>query len=78
LVENNAAGGSMVVMDVATGEVLAMVNLPTYNPNSVTGINPSARRNRAVTDLVEPGSTMKPLTVATALTAGVVTKDTVI
>lgn len=78
LVENKAAGGSMVVMDVATGEVLAMVNLPTYNPNSVTGINPSARRNRAVTDLVEPGSTMKPLTVATALTAGVVTKDTII
>lgn len=68
----------MVVMDVATGEILAMVNLPTYNPNAVTGINPSARRNRAVTDLVEPGSTMKPLTVATALSAGVVTKDTII
>ncbi|WP_434212989.1 peptidoglycan D,D-transpeptidase FtsI family protein [[Pseudomonas] boreopolis] len=78
LVENNAAGGSMVIMDVATGEVLAMVNLPTYNPNAVTGINPSARRNRAVTDLVEPGSTMKPLTIATALQAGVVTPDTII
>jgi len=78
LVENKAAGGSMVVMDVATGEVLAMVNLPTYNPNSVTGINPDARRNRAVTDLVEPGSTMKPLTIATALQAGVVTPNTTI
>jgi len=78
LVENKAAGGSMVVMDVATGEVLAMVNLPTYNPNAVTGINPSARRNRAVTDLVEPGSTMKPLTIATALQAGVVTPNTII
>ncbi|HEY9253413.1 MAG TPA: penicillin-binding transpeptidase domain-containing protein [Stenotrophomonas sp.] len=78
LVENKAAGGSMVVMDVATGEVLAMVNLPTYNPNAVTGINPDARRNRAVTDLVEPGSTMKPLTVATALQAGVVTPNTTI
>ncbi|MFT4248461.1 MAG: penicillin-binding protein 2 [Pseudomonas sp.] len=78
LVENNAAGGSMVVMDVATGEILAMVNLPTYNPNAVSGINPSARRNRALTDLVEPGSTMKPLTIATALQAGVVTPNTII
>jgi len=78
LVENKAAGGSMVVMDVATGEVLAMVNLPTYNPNAVTGLNPSARRNRAVTDVYEPGSTMKPLTVATALQAGVVTPNTTI
>jgi len=78
LVENKAAGGSMVVMDVATGEVLAMVNLPTYNPNAVSGINPSARRNRAVTDVYEPGSTMKPLTVATALQAGVVTPNTTI
>jgi cell division protein FtsI (penicillin-binding protein 3) len=78
LVLNNAAGGSMVVMDVATGEILAMVNLPTYNPNAVTGINPAARRNRAVTDLVEPGSTMKPLTIATALQAGVVTPNTII
>ena len=78
LVENNAAGGSIVVMDVATGEILAMVNLPTYNPNAVTGVNPSARRNRAVTDLVEPGSTMKPLTISTALQAGVVTPTTLI
>lgn len=78
IVENQAAGGSIVVMDVNNGEILAMVNLPTYNPNAVNGINSSARRNRAVTDLVEPGSTMKPLTVATALQAGVVTPDTVI
>ncbi len=78
LIANKAAGGSMVIMDVATGEVLAMVNLPTYNPNSLAGAIPDTRRNRAVTDLVEPGSTMKPLTIATALQAGVVTKDTVI
>ncbi len=78
LVANKAAGGSMVIMDVTTGEILAMVNLPTYNPNSLTGALPDARRNRAVTDLVEPGSTMKPLTIATALQAGAVTKDTVI
>ena len=75
---NKAAGGSMVIMDVTTGEILAMVNLPTYNPNSLNGAVPDTRRNRAVTDLVEPGSTMKPLTIATALQAGVVTKDTII
>lgn len=78
VVANKAAGGSMVIMDVATGEVLAMVNLPTYNPNSLAGVGAEARRNRAVTDLVEPGSTMKPLTIASALQAGVVTKSTVI
>jgi cell division protein FtsI (penicillin-binding protein 3) len=75
---NKAAGGSIVVMDVATGEVLAMANLPTYNPNAVSGAAPDTRRNRAVTDLVEPGSTMKPLTIATALQNHVVTPDTVI
>ena len=75
--ENKAAGGSVVVLDVATGEVLAMANLPTYNPNAVANATPDTRRNRAVTDLVEPGSTMKPITVASALQAGVVTPDTV-
>lgn len=78
VVENKAAGGSIVIMDVATGEVLAMANLPTYNPNAISGATPDTRRNRAVTDLVEPGSTMKPLTVATALQNHVVTPDTVI
>jgi len=78
LIENKAAGGSMVIMDVATGEILAMVNLPTYNPNAVGGAAPDTRRNRAVTDLVEPGSTMKPLTIASALQSGVVTKDTTV
>lgn len=78
LIANKAAGGSMVIMDVATGEVLAMVNLPTYNPNAVGGAAPDTRRNRAVTDLVEPGSTMKPLTIASALQSGVVTKDTTV
>jgi len=75
---NEAAGGSIVIMDVATGEIMAMANLPTYNPNSVSGATPDARRNRAVTDLVEPGSTMKPLTIATALQNRVVTPDTII
>ena len=78
LIANKAAAGSMVIMDVATGEILAMVNLPTYNPNAVGGTAPDTRRNRAVTDLVEPGSTMKPLTIASALQSGVVTKDTTV
>ncbi|WP_454833004.1 peptidoglycan D,D-transpeptidase FtsI family protein [Pseudoxanthomonas wuyuanensis] len=76
LLANDASSGSIVMLDVATGEVLAMVNLPTYNPNAVESGKPDARRNRAVTDVVEPGSTMKPLTVASALKAGVVTPTT--
>lgn len=76
LATHKASSGSAVVLDVATGEILAMVNLPSYNPNAVTGHNPDARRNRAVTDLVEPGSTMKPITVAAALTAGTARLDT--
>lgn len=71
-----AASGSVVVLDVATGEVLAMVNLPSYNPNAVGGGSQDAHRNRAVTDLIEPGSTMKPITVAAALSAGKVTPGT--
>ena len=70
--EHKAAAGSVVVLDVATGEVLAMVNLPSYNPNSLGGGNADARRNRAVTDLLEPGSTMKPVTIAAALEKGVI------
>ena len=68
LVAHKASSGSVVVLDVATGEVLAMVNLPSYNPNAVGGGKPDTHRNRAVTDLVEPGSTMKPITAAAALT----------
>ena len=68
-----ASSGSAVVLDVATGEVLAMVNLPTFNPNAVGTSQRDAHRNRAVTDLFEPGSTMKPLTVAAGLEAGVIT-----
>jgi len=71
--EFDASSGSAVVIDVATGEVLAMVNLPTFNPNAVGTSARDAHRNRAVTDLFEPGSTMKPLTVAAGLEAGVIT-----
>ena len=76
IVETGASSGSAVVLDVATGEVLAMVNLPTFNPNAVGTSPRDAHRNRAVTDLMEPGSTMKPITVAAALEAGVITPTT--
>ena len=76
LLRTGASSGSAVVLDVATGEVLAMANLPSYNPNAVGMGNPDTHRNRAVTDVIEPGSTMKPLTVAAGLEAGVITPTT--
>ncbi len=76
IAETGASSGSAVVLDVHTGEVLAMANLPTFNPNSVGSAPSDAHRNRAVTDLLEPGSTMKPLTVAAALEAGVIAPET--
>ncbi|UXY15589.1 penicillin-binding protein 2 [Chitiniphilus purpureus] len=75
---NKALGGGIVVLDARTGEVLALANVPSYNPNSRTRIDPARRRNRAVTDLYEPGSTMKPITVAAALESGKFTPSTVI
>lgn len=74
--ETGASSGSAVVLDVQTGEVLAMANFPTFNPNAVGTSPRDAHRNRAVTDLLEPGSTIKPLTVAAGLEAGVITPDT--
>jgi cell division protein FtsI (penicillin-binding protein 3) len=68
--KSQADSGSMVILDVATGEILAMVSLPTFNPNAVNDSTPAERRNRAVTDVVEPGSTMKPFTIATGLESG--------
>ena len=65
-----ADSGSIVILDVKTGEVLAMANLPTYNPNAVNSSKPYQRRNRAMTDLLEPGSTIKPILMAAALSSG--------
>jgi len=65
-----ADSASMVILDVKTGEVLAMVNLPTYNPNAVNASKPAQRRNRAMTDVLEPGSTIKPVLMAAALSSG--------
>ncbi|MEK7835958.1 MAG: penicillin-binding protein 2, partial [Pseudomonadota bacterium] len=75
---NQAKAGGIVVLDVRTGEVLAMVNLPSYNPNNRGKLEPARTRNRAVTDVFEPGSTLKPFTVAVAIETGRVTPDTVI
>ncbi|MEO8809389.1 MAG: penicillin-binding protein 2 [Rhodanobacter sp.] len=65
-----ADSASMVILDARTGEVLAMVNLPTYNPNALGGSKPDQRRNRAMTDVLEPGSTVKPILMAAALSSG--------
>ncbi len=67
---HHAKGGSAVVLDVQTGEVLAMVNQPAYNPNNRRALSAERMRNRAVTDVFEPGSTVKPFTVAAGLGSG--------
>ena len=74
----NAKAGTAVVLDVRTGEVLAMANQPSFNPNNRRGLRVTDFRNRAVTDLFEPGSTVKPFTVATGLKSGLFTLDTII
>lgn len=68
--EHDAKSGSLVMLDVHTGEVLAMVNQPSYNPNDRSQLKPSHLRNRAITDLFEPGSTVKPLSMSAALSTG--------
>lgn len=73
----NAQAGAAVVLDVHTGEVLAMANYPTYNPNDRSKLTGAQLRNRVITDTFEPGSTLKPITVALALEKKRVTPDTV-
>lgn len=70
IAEQEAKAGSLVIMDVKTGEVLAMVNQPTYNPNNRRSMLPAAMRNRAIIDVFEPGSTVKPLSMSAALESG--------
>ena len=70
LLEFEAKAGSLVMIDVRTGEILAMVNHPTYNPNNRRQLNPQALRNRAMIDVFEPGSTVKPFSIAAALGTG--------
>ena len=67
---NNAIAGTAVVLDAHTGEILAMVNQPSFNTNDRSQLRPGVTRNRAITDVFEPGSTMKPFTMAAALESG--------
>lgn len=71
-----ARGGSVVVLDPRTGEVIAMVNQPSFNPNNRGNLRSETSRNRAVTDVFEPGSSLKPFTVAAALESGRFTAET--
>lgn len=78
VLEHQANSGSAVILHAKTGEVLAMVNYPTYNPNNRNKVNIAALRNSAVTDVFEPGSTIKPFTVAAALESGLFQPSTLI
>ncbi|MBP9100263.1 MAG: penicillin-binding protein 2 [Nitrosomonas sp.] len=75
---NNAKAGSIVVLDAQTGEILALTNLPVYNPNRRSSITNERLRNRALIDTFEPGSTLKPFTVAIAMEIGKVNANTVL
>jgi cell division protein FtsI (penicillin-binding protein 3) len=74
--ENHAAGGSAVIMDPLTGEILALANWPTFNPNAFARADEDARRNRAIQNLYEPGSTFKIVTASAALEEHVMSPDT--
>jgi cell division protein FtsI (penicillin-binding protein 3) len=76
--ENKAKAGSVVVLDAKSGELLALANYPSFNPNNRVGTTPEMLRNRAVIDLFEPGSTMKPLSISLALEHGKTTVNSVL
>jgi cell division protein FtsI (penicillin-binding protein 3) len=76
--ENVAISGSVIVLDVKTGEVLAMVNQPSFNPNNRSSHQTDVYRNRAVTDSFEPGSTIKAFSIASALESGLYKPDSII
>jgi cell division protein FtsI (penicillin-binding protein 3) len=76
--EFGAKGGSVVVIDVRTGEILAMVNQPSFNPNDRLQLDPARYRNRAATDNIEPGSSVKPFFVIAGLASGKYKADSVI
>ncbi len=78
VVNNKAAAGSVVVLDVRTGEILALTNYPSYSPGKRANLSGAQLRNRALTDTFEPGSTMKPLVVGLALEKGLVKPETLI
>lgn len=76
--EHQAESANLVVMNVKSGEVLAMVNYPTYNPNDTSDRSNGSQRNRSITDVFEPGSTMKPFTMAAALDSGKFNLDDIV
>ncbi len=76
--EYSAKAASLVMIDVKTGEILAMANQPTYNPNNRRNLQPAAMRNRAMIDVFEPGSTVKPFSIAAALGTGKYQPDSVV
>ena len=76
VLQNKAKAGSVVVLDVLTGEVLALANFPSYSPARRQNLSGAQLRNRALTDTFEPGSTMKPLVIALALERGLITPET--
>ncbi|MEO8738273.1 MAG: penicillin-binding protein 2 [Casimicrobiaceae bacterium] len=75
---NKAHAGAIVILDATTGEIVALANWPAYNPNNRAGVTPKKMRNRALTDTFEPGSSMKPFAIASALDSGKVTPSTII
>ncbi|HEV8106877.1 MAG TPA: penicillin-binding protein 2 [Burkholderiales bacterium] len=76
--QHRAKAGALIAVDVRSGEVLALVNLPSFNPNNRARLTGAQLRNRVITDLFEPGSTLKPFTIAAALESGAVTPATVV
>ena len=76
VIANRAKAGAIVVLDSRSGEVLALASLPDYNPNNRARLKPDQIRNRSVTDTFEPGSTLKPITIAAALESGKITPET--
>jgi cell division protein FtsI (penicillin-binding protein 3) len=78
VIENKAKGGSVVVLDAQNGEVLALANYPSFNPSERRNVTGEQLRNRALTDIFEPGSTMKPFIASQSLDSGRVSPDTVL
>ncbi|MDR9439369.1 MAG: penicillin-binding protein 2 [Halomonas sp.] len=76
--EHDADGGIVVMLDARNGEVLAMANQPSYNPNNRAGLDPQGLRNRAIVDAFEPGSVVKPLAMAAIMESGQFDKDIVV
>ncbi|VFP86998.1 Peptidoglycan D,D-transpeptidase FtsI [Candidatus Erwinia haradaeae] len=75
---HRAESGTAVLLDIHTGEVLAMVNSPSYNPNNLNGVSQDVMRNRAITDMFEPGSTVKPMVVLSALQSRVASEHSIL